>query len=434
LFDQVKNPTVNVKYYKLFEDGSAGPIILDSELDLVCKNAVKKINSKIKSKERLFITMINPDVPVYSDANIIPIKLITYEIPQIQFFLETPPCCRTNCREMDYCGLDLIKHFVESKKMLLAIDLRTGLVYSIGSDNITSSEYMSLIRDGEIDPNEIERFIKDKFKESIIQKTLIYEKSLKYKDSFIQKMKNEKNGDYKFDYAPSTINDMGINKAKEIFDFDTENYNKFEMTDTTMIDALSNDYEAFDISVFNSKLINFRVPVGEQKADNDIILNSNYKLKLIQGKLDEISYDILNAAGYADEDIDYKNLEEDELNELLQFKRENIDYMFEKSLEELTTPDFSKYSIGLWLRYGTKEEIEEVVNLSGSERTKKKLKLSKKYKRSLPSEDIPYSQYIEYHNQQKEHALRIARQTVVTQSTSSVDDDDSGWETVSRRR
>ena len=246
-------------------------------------------------------------------------------------------------------------------------------------------------------------------------------------------MQNENNGDYKFDYAPSTINDMGITKANEIFDFDIKKYKKFKMTESmTMSDVSDGDHEAFDIAVFNSKFINLRMPVGELEADNDIILNSEFKLKLIQSELYKISGDIYKAAGYADEEIDYEDLDEEYKNDMLQFKRENIDYMFEKTLEELTTPDFSKYSIGLWLRFGTKEEIEEVFSLSGSERTKKKKMLSKKYKNLLPSNDISYSQYIEYHNQQKEHARRKARQAAVTQSISI--DDDSGWETVSRRR
>ena len=167
----------------------------------------------------------------------------------------------------------------------------------------------------------------------------------------------------------------------------------------TMTDVSDGDHEAFDITVFNSKFINLRMPVGEQEADNDIIFNSEFKLKLIQSELYKISVDIYKAAGYAAEEIDYEDLDEEYKNDILQFKRENIDYMFEKTLEELTTPNFSKYSIGLWLRFGTKEEIEEVFRLSGDVKEKKKKMLSKKYNNLLPPKDA-YSQYTEYRKQQ----------------------------------
>ena len=59
--------------------------------------------------------------------------------------------------------------------MLLAIDLGTGLVYSVGSTDTVASELSSLIRDNKLNPEELEAFIKNKFKESVIQKTLIFE-------------------------------------------------------------------------------------------------------------------------------------------------------------------------------------------------------------------------------------------------------------------
>ncbi|MDA7573762.1 DEAD/DEAH box helicase family protein [bacterium] len=412
----------NEKLYELFvEDESLnGPIVTDSELSLICKTVVANMNNEIMDFEGIFYTMIRPEIPVLTHNNIRTIKYLMFTLPEIRFYLEEPPCCTPGVKK------NINVHFTESKDIILFSDIITGDLYQLNVKSLTRKLPETAIK--------LDQKIKNKIKNLITKKKVIFKEKLKYNNNFKRDMKTKQNGDYMFDFSYNSLDNMSIEEVNNIFDLNLNNYKHLVVPETaTSIDSIKKDeYDIIELPFMDSDLINTKEPIGKMDIHNEIVLNTSFIHELITGKLHEIAIDILEQSGLSE--TDYRTANESENRAFRKFVDDNISFMFNKSYEELINPNFDNYNIGIWQRYATKDEIDNYHSLL-SKKLKKTMRgtLNKKYKSYVPVKPIPYSVHEAQVNIDKARRRKKAeeKQRLAAYSAAS---EEPGWTTVSRRR